>query len=213
MQISLIHCLDVMLLIIILTPYARTFLMRNPFDKRNFGKNFSESFIFLAVCFFFLYPFFWIDQKKNFTFDTVFFLLAIITSILCVSVEILIFKFKYGIVRIKKLDKDNKILTVYLLLLLPIMEELLFRGFLFYILSLLGGSTPIFIILSSVSFGLCHFIYSPINIFTKILWGVGLSILFIITGSTVVYPIIAHITSNCFIVIYDFLTTTKGVQK
>lgn len=93
------------------------------------------------------------------------------------------------------------------------MEELLFRGFLFYILSLLGGSTPIFIILSSVSFGLCHFIYSPINIFTKILWGVGLSILFIITGSTVVYPIIAHITSNCFIVIYDFLTTTKGVQK
>lgn len=205
--LSLTRCLDVVLLVIILTPYATAFLSENPFDSKTFGKSFLSAFIFVSICFYYLYPSFW--DARNFAVKLSFLPLSFLSAAGCFLLDVGMFKLCYGMVRVKKLNFKAPLLSLYLVFLLPVMEELLFRAYLFYVLDSLGASKVLFVILSSLSFALCHFIYSPINIFTKALWSLLLCWLFIKTSHSVGYTIVAHILSNLFLLSSDFFKRSR----
>jgi uncharacterized protein len=92
-------------------------------------------------------------------------------------------------------------------LLGPIVEELIFRGFLIQRLSYKFGMTKA-VIISSLAFGVLHF-----DIIGATIFGIVCAILYIKTKSLFV-PIIVHIVNNFTAAMYEIIVVnTNGVAK
>ncbi len=63
--------------------------------------------------------------------------------------------------------------------------------------------------MSSISFGLGHFIYPKINIVTKTIWGLVFSVIYVLTGCIYIV-IISHIINNLFLYLLGKTQKFKG---
>lgn len=196
MQISLIRFLDFSILLLIVFPWIQVILRGDVITRDSFGKIFTSSFVFVFVFFLFSYPTFWEQQKV--TINLFYILLTLISSVVSLAFDFATFKIKYGVIKIRKIRDENKILFIFLMVLLPAMEEILFRGFLKEILYGFWDNNYLFIVVSSFAFALNHMIYAKLNILTKFFWGICFSLLYLTTGN-IIYPIFSHIINNMII--------------
>ena len=147
---------------------------------------------------FFLIVFYSIANKRDFFSIFNQFCIAILVACVCFLSDICIFKLKYKKIKISEIENVNFTLLFFLLIFIPLLEEMVFRGALYFFLGHTLIGKIFYILLSSIFFGLNHIIYSKINIVTKIFWGVFLSILFLFFNN-IILCIISHITSNFLI--------------
>lgn len=196
MSFSLTHFLDFNILILSMFPWIKGFLVEKKISKAAFSKAFISTFIFL-----FIYMYF---TKINFIkkiFSSVSIkavLISIVISLLCVSIEILIFVLKYKKIRFQRVEEDCFTVFLLLTLIIPAIEEFIFRGCIYCICEEYFNTKLPFIFISSVCFGLNHIIYQKINILTKSVWGILLSLEFICYNN-LFCTIITHILCNIFI--------------
>ena len=203
MTVSPILFLNICLIITISFPWAKCCLYNcGTIEKESFGRVFLSSVFFIVVFFFFLYPDFYYSIIKKIRL-TGFFIL-ILCTLLCIVSENIIFKIKYGTVLKITIPEKNSIL-ILITFFIPIAEEIIFRGCYKYLLEIYQVPIIIYILFSSICFGLNHIIYYIINIFTKSVWGIFLSISYLITGNLLI-PILSHILAN---VIYVTFTKIK----
>ncbi len=94
--------------------------------------------------------------------------------------------------------------------MIPVIEEILYLTCLYSLSIELNLPIFIFTILSSVGFGLCHFRYPKINVFTKMLWGLIFALFYLKTKSLYV-PIIIHILNNGIILFISNRTNGKDI--
>ncbi|GAM24489.1 hypothetical protein SAMD00019534_076640 [Acytostelium subglobosum LB1] len=107
----------------------------------------------------------------------------------------------------------NYFSLVSILIFAPISEELIFRGFILYILRRRSDNVKFCVITSNIIFGLFHlvnlgggisFYYILLQITMGVLFGINLSLFFLQTG-TLATPILIHIFNNSLSI---FLPTT-----
>lgn len=196
MSFSLTHFLDFNILILSMFPWIKGFLVEKKISKAAFSTAFISTSIFL-----FIYMYF---TKANFI-KNIFFslsvreiLISIMISLLCIGIEIVIFLLKYKKITFLKIEKDCFTVFLILTLIIPAIEEFIFRGCIYCICEEYFNTKIPFIFISSVCFGLNHIIYPKINIFTKFIWGILLSLEFIFFNN-LFCTIITHILCNLFI--------------
>jgi len=197
MQISLIHFLNFCLGSMILFP-ASSCLLYKKVEKEKFGHVFTGSFIFLSVFFYYMY-------REVFSFTNsapqpMFVLISVLVSIICIASESLIVLIKNKKFSVQRIKTDSLILLLFVLLVIPVMEEFLFRRYLFAFFQSLDVHISIIIILSSVAFGLNHLVYSKINVLTKMIWGCMFALLYYYTDN-IFYPIFSHVLCNIIVFI------------
>ena len=159
---------------------------------KNFGMSFSSSFIFVVIFFYFLYPDFYMSLIRTFFIRDIFFI--IFSCVFSILIENLVFRLKYKKQYCIKIPQ-NFILLIYISIVIPIAEEILFRGILKYFFDLYNLPSVLYICSSSIFFGLNHQFYSKINILTKAIWGIFFSLSYCFTGNILV-PAISHIVIN-----------------
>lgn len=193
MTFSLIHFLDFNLLMLILFPWAKACIKKDIPTKNEFCSVFISGFIFLFIYFFIVNSEYIKQIIKPITFKQTFF--AIIITLLCIGLDITIFFLKYKKLKIEKIQNENLFIVILLLIVIPIQEELIFRAFLYRLCNNYFDLSFPFILLSGVSFGLNHIIYSKINIFTKLLWGIAFAIEFLLFQN-ILLCVLSHILCN-----------------
>lgn len=139
-------------------------------------------------------------QKDLFSFsiDIKTFFLILLGCILSLGLEILIFFIKYREIKVVKFSAEKKSYILFYLLIIPILEEIIYISCLYGICKELFFPDTVFIILSAISFGISHFRYPKINIFTKSIWGLIFAIFYLIFNSLYLV-IIIHILNNLVI--------------
>lgn len=196
MGISLILFLNLNCLMLILFPYGKMFAQRGVNKAEGFSKSVCSTAFFIIVYFFCCIP----------TFVDSFFIfpnLRQIPWILAGSLVSLLIEFSIFIIKYKKLKittiRSGKIFELSLLLvMIPILEEIIYVLCLHTLCVALNIPTFLFIVMSSLAFGLGHFIYPKINIVTKTMWGLVFSVIYILTGCIYIV-IISHIINNLFL--------------
>lgn len=192
MGISLSLFLDILLLLIILFPCAPMYLKQKSVSE--FGKAFFSSFIFVSIYLVFTIDNIW--KILNFDISIFHFLLmSIICSFISLGFEFLIAKIKYKQIKVMNLSSNNLLIYFLVLVFIPIIEEIIFVGYLYLICEKLEINSLFFILLSGISFGINHIIYSKINIITKTIWGIFFALSYILTGNLYI-SILSHILNN-----------------
>ena len=92
-------------------------------------------------------------------------------------------------------EQSKLAMTIAVILLAPFIEEIVFR----YSLSTIFKNDYIFIIISSLIFGLMHGVGASSIVY--IVMGVILSLIYVKTNKNIIAPIIAHILNNAFAII------------
>ena len=198
MTVSLIHFLNICLILTSAFPWVHSIIYSDQTNRmQNFSKSFISSFIFVCIFFYFLYSDFYASLLKFPNFKNIIWIF--IVCILSILFENLIFYFKYKKTFSVKIPK-NLILVLLISIIIPVVEEILFRGILKYLFDLYNLPAVIFICISSFCFGLNHLCYSKMNVLTKTVWGIFLSLSYCFTGNLFI-PIISHISMNLIYVI------------
>jgi membrane protease YdiL (CAAX protease family) len=197
MEISLTLFLDVNFLLIILFPYSGMFAEKTNKDAESYGKAFCSASFFVIVYFLICYPSFnnsfFIQLKLS---DVWYFLIGSISSL---TLEFLITFLKYKKIRIAKIVSNKLEIVIFVLVGIPILEEVIYISCLYFLCKEMGIPACGFICLSAISFGLGHFRYPKINIVTKTVWGAVFAIVYVLTGNIYIV-IVSHIVNN--IVLY-----------
>jgi membrane protease YdiL (CAAX protease family) len=208
MDVLLTRFLDINLLFLIMFPWARSMISKDPLNKDEFDKYFTSSFIFVFVFMYIMYKHSWNLFFSNI--QLIYFLFSSLTSFMCLSCEFIVSKILYGRVVFQKIPKNNIFLLSFLLFIIPVMEEFLFRFFLPYLLIEIFNMPWFFVLLlSGLSFSLNHLPYPHINLITKFIWGIFLMILVFITHN-VLFAAIAHVCNNIVIFILEGLKNDKN---
>lgn len=201
MTVSLIHFLNICLIVTTAFPWSHSMLASNKnYQKKSFGMNFLSSFIFILIFFYFLYPDFYTSLMKRLYIKDFFFIFFSCTF--SIYIENFIFKLKYKNYYIVKIPQ-NQFLLIFISIVIPIAEEILFRAALKYLFDLYNLHFIFYICISSVCFGLNHLIYSKVNVVTKSIWGLFFSISYYFTENILV-TIISHIVINLIYVAIAF---------
>lgn len=134
------------------------------------------------------------------------YVIAIIMGYICILLEILegqiVNYIKYGFwsenIEIhKSLTSKNIILDLLLLIIGASAEEIIFRQVFFYITyKIFGLNIIIVILLSSFIYGLNHIFFGTKAVLQKTITGIVYSLLFVISGYSIVIPAITHIVQN-----------------
>jgi hypothetical protein len=111
MDVLLTRFLDINLLLIIMFPWARCMVSKNPFDKAEFGKYFTFSFIFAFIFMNIMYKQSWELFFSNVQLKYVPF--PLLASFMCLFGEFIVCKALYGKVVFQKIPKDNFLLFFY----------------------------------------------------------------------------------------------------
>lgn len=196
MSFSLTHFLDFNILILSMFPWVKGYLVERKISKAAFSSAFISTFIFLFIYMFFTK----LDFIKNIfsSLSIKEIVISIMISVLCISIEILIFAFKYKKITFLQIEKHSFIVFILLTLIIPVLEEFIFRGCIYCICDEYFNTKLPFLFLSSICFGLNHLIYPKINIFTKFIWGILLGLEFILFNN-LFCTILTHILCNLFI--------------
>ena len=196
MSFSLTHFLDFNILILSMFPWIKGFLVEKKISKAAFSTAFISTFIFLFIYMYFTKANFIKNIFSSLSIREI--LISIMISLLCISSESVIFLLKYKKITFLKIEKDCFTVFLLLTLIIPAIEEFIFRGCIYCICEEYFNTKIPFILISSVCFGLNHIIYPKINIFTKFIWGILLSLEFIFFNN-LFCTIITHILCNLFI--------------
>jgi membrane protease YdiL (CAAX protease family) len=198
MTVSLILFLNICLIVTSAFPWAQSYsYMKKNITMEKFGRSFLSTFIFILIFMYFLYPDFYTSFINPFACrDMIFIIVSVLGAIVF---ENLIFKFKYKKCFLIKIPQ-NFYLLIFIGFLIPIAEEILFRGILKYLFDIYAFPKVLYICISSICFGLNHMIYGYINIITKTFWGIFFAFSYCLTGNLLI-SIIAHIMINLIYVV------------
>lgn len=192
-----IRFLDLNFLMIVCFP-SIGFLMRKGDDKENFSSLFCTNCFFAIFFAYFMYDLSFSELFAFKNLGNVIFSIFI-SSLLCLSFDFGLFYLKYKKIKITLISRKSTGLFLFVIILIPVMEELLFRVILKTVLFQFTENNIIYILLSSFAFSMNHLIYPKINVFTKFLWGIILSSAYLLTSNFIV-PLMSHLLNN--IVIY-----------
>ena len=198
MTFSLTHFLDFNLFLLLLFPWAKAFYSTKKVTKASFSSSFISTVIFIVIYVSFTKLSSFLNYFKGFTFLE--FGIALLVAFLCLFFDFLIYKIVYKKIVYFKIDNNSIGMLFLLLFMLPFLEEFIYRACLYSFYSVYSSNPIIYIILSSISFGLNHMVYPKINVVTKSIWGIFLSILFILFEN-IWLCVIVHIICNLFIYI------------
>lgn len=98
---------------------------------------------------------------------------------------------------------------------IPILEEIVFRGFIISYLQIFEIPLVYVILISGIAYGVNHIFYGRVAVIQKIVTGIILGILFYLTGFSLFAPIITHIGSNTLILLIRYLRNNsqhKGIK-
>lgn len=196
MSFSLTLFLDFNILILSMFPWVKGYLVERKISKDAFSSAFISSFIFLLVYMFFTKLNFIKNIFSSLSIKEI--VISIIISVLCISIEILIFALKFKKITFLQVEKHSFTVFILLTLIIPVMEEFIFRGCIYCICDDYFNTKLPFLFLSSICFGLNHLVYPKINIFTKFIWGILLGLEFILFNK-LFCTMITHILCNLFI--------------
>ena len=207
MGISLTLFLNLNCLMLILFPYGKMFAQKGVNKAESFSKSVCSTAFFIIVYFFCCIPTF---VDSFFVFPTIRQIPWILGgSVLSLLIEFSIFIIKYKKLKIATIRSGKFFELSLLLVMIPILEEIIYVLCLHILCESLNIPTFLFIIMSSISFGLGHFIYPKINIVTKTIWGLVFSIIYVLTGCIYIV-IISHIINNLFLYLLGKTQKFKG---
>ena len=173
----------------------------------SFSKSVCSTAFFIIVYFFCCIPTF---VDSFFVFPTIRQIPWILGgSVLSLLIEFSIFIIKYKKLKIATIRSGKFFELSLLLVMIPILEEIIYVLCLHILCESLNIPTFLFIIMSSISFGLGHFIYPKINIVTKTIWGLVFSVIYVLTGCIYIV-IISHIINNLFLYLLGKTQKFKG---
>lgn len=208
MMFSLIHFLEVNYIMLICFPSLVYLLSPYGNDKENFSRSFCTNFVSIIIFTYFLYP----KNLSSFlptSFSFMTLIWIVVLSALCLFIDFGLYYVLYRKVKVSTVSQKNLAIVVLVVILIPIMEEILFRGLLRNALELLTPNKVIFILLSSFAFSLNHIIYSRYNVFSKFIWGIILGGAYVLTGNIAI-PIISHIINNLVIYSIGYIQDSKS---
>jgi len=133
MGISLTLFLNICLLLAALFPWSTAVLTNNLFNRKEFGSAFLFNFIFVTFFFLMMYKDFWGSISFNFNFNCILLSLSVCPFILLT--ELAACKMRYGKFLFVPIQTTNVFLIVFLIVLMPLMEEIIYRGYLYYLLN------------------------------------------------------------------------------
>lgn len=208
MTFSLIRFLEVNYIMLICFPSLGYLLCTNGNDKENFSRTFCTNFVNILVFTYFLYPTnFSFIFYPSFNFITLVWIVT--SSVLCLSIDFGLYYVLYRKLKISVVSQKKFSIIILVIVLIPLMEEVLFRGLLCSALKLITYNRAIYVLLSSIAFSLNHIIYPKHNVFSKFLWGIILGCAYVITGNIVV-PITSHIINNLVIYWIGYVQNKKN---
>ncbi len=97
-------------------------------------------------------------------------------------------------------SSTSRMLSTVLLLLVPVLEEIIFRGILFSVFN--GVNVFIILIVSSGAFALTHVTFGFRTLMQKFLAGLVLGVAFILGDFVLLVPILIHLIENQLIMLY-----------
>lgn len=196
MSFSLIHFLNFNLLILAIFPWMKVYFNKKDATKAEFSSSFISTSIFLIIYTYMTEIDYIQEIFLPIKIDNI--VLIFISAIFCISTELVIFKIKYKKITFLKIENKNLFLLILLIVILPILEEYVFRACIYKFCSYYFDTNIPFLLLSSIGFGLNHIIYPKINILSKSFWGVVLGIQFIVCNN-LFCCILTHIICNLFV--------------
>lgn len=198
MEISLTHFLNINFLILTLFPYARMFLDKSQDEAKSYAISFCTNGAFVICYSMLCIPTLTSDFVLNVNYRNL--LLIVPGILLSLGLEIFIVFIKYRKIRIVKFSAENKFYIFFFIVIIPIFEEIIYISCLYGFCIELSIPKVIFVILSSIAFGLSHFRYPKINILTKTVWGVIFALIYLVSNSLYLV-IIVHILNNLILYI------------
>lgn len=103
-------------------------------------------------------------------------------------------------------DRDNERLHLFLILLITIGEELIFRQMMFYIfMNVFEFSFLPALIITSVFYATNHIFMGPRIVGTKFFTGIIYGTLYYISGMALLAPVIAHYSQNVILLKYPWI--------